>query len=300
MKSYKQETRRFSDAAGFPVHMYIKDGGDIPMHRHHELELLTARRGEVRVHFSTESVLLSAGQVLFVNSGVLHSVDCSDGACAYIMLSDELIAPTGSEISLKYVKPLLMNSELAYIHMDSSALWHRELYSLTERLGSLLISNGGVVGEAGGLGYPEAVTSCYELDVHCCITQLWRLLYTDSGASSHSRFSGNEYVARRRTQLMTDFIRQNYRSQISLEEIAASASISKSEASRCFQSCLHVSPVSYLLRYRTEMAAHLLLNSSMTIEEISFDCGFGSASYFCRMFRQYAGVTPGEYRKGVR
>ena len=302
MKGHTKEARMYSadSRSSFPIHIYSSDSGsESPLHRHQELELITARSGEVSVHFVTESVHLTHGQLLMVNSGVLHSLDCSGGGvCAYIMFLDELIAPAGSDISLKYVKPLVMNTEIPYVLLDGASLWHREMFSLQERIGALLLKSSAL--QAQGLDYPEYDSVCPELEIHCFLAELWRTIYANIAESSGRGVIGNEYAVRRRTQTMTDFIRQNYRSDITLADIAASANISKSEASRCFQSCLRVSPVSYLLRYRTEMAAHLLLNSSMTIDAISIECGFGSASYFCRIFRRYAGVTPGAYRKGAR
>ncbi|MBQ4166445.1 MAG: helix-turn-helix transcriptional regulator, partial [Oscillospiraceae bacterium] len=143
---------------------------------------------------------------------------------------------------------------------------------------------------------PES--SCWELDVHTLVGEIWSSIYKGLEGAVKSAVLGNEYAARRRTQLMTDFIRDNYQEQISLSEIAAAANISKSEAARCFQSCLHISPVAYLLRYRVEVAEQLLQNSSMTIEAVGYECGFSSASYFCRMFQRYTGMTPGTFRKG--
>ncbi len=297
MKKYANSHGRYASEsmAGFPVHLFaVEYSEDIPMHRHHELELITARSGEINVHFMTDSVRLSQGQLLLINSGVLHGIDCAAGVCAYIMLSDEIIAPTGSTVSMKYVKPFLMNTGYPYVLLDGSLLWHRDVFSLGERIGALL-QNGMSMNY-----FPRSESVCPELEVQSCCAELWRILYSKLVAATHSSVSGNEYAVRRRTQMMTDFIRQNYRSDITLGDIAASANISKSEASRCFQSCLNVSPVSYLLHYRAEMAAHLLRDSTMTIEAISYECGFGSASYFCKMFRRYSGMTPGEYRKGAR
>lgn len=99
-----------------------------------------------------------------------------------------------------------------------------------------------------------------------------------------------------RTQKMLSFIHSSYHLPISLADIARSAGISKSEASRCFQACLHTSPVSYLLSFRIRMARHALSTDQGTTEQISAACGFQSASYFCRMFRRYTGMSPRQYR----
>ena len=301
MRNYNKDNKFFvPEQEGFPVHLHVGDK-PIPFHCHHEIELISVRRGSAAVRFSSHVTVLEKGQLMFVNKGVMHAIECSDGALySYISMSDEFISPAGSSVSVKYIKPFAENTDMPFVLIDGSSLWHGEAYSISERMAALLLKYGKGGYSAAELDMAEQTSHCYELEVLCCAVELWRVLFSSLGAGASRPATGNEYVVRRRTQLMTDFIRQNYRNEISLEDIAASANISKSEASRCFQSCLRVSPVSYLLRYRTEMAAQLLQNSSLTIEEISFECGFGSASYFCKMFRQYAGVTPGQYRKGAK
>ncbi len=301
MKKYVNTSELFSaDRAGFPVYIHVGEN-HVPLHCHSELELLLVFRGALTVGVGNDSIELKKGQLLLLNSEVLHSVACSDGALfGYIDLSDEFVAPFGSDISVKYIKPFVSDNASEYVRMDGSLLWHKEVQPLAERIFSLMLKYTANVYTAVELDLPEVESSCYELDVHCLAAEFWRIFCNNHGVNSRRMQSGNGYVVRRRAQLMTDFIRQNYRADITLEDIASSANISKSEASRCFQSCLHVSPVNYLLRYRVEMAAKLLLNSTMTIEAVSLECGFGSASYFCKIFRQHAGITPGEYRKGAR
>lgn len=291
-----------SSNGGFPIRSYVYLPSDVedilaPLHRHLELELLVVYRGSMELHTVTDMVQLREGEGVLINSGVMHSISGSEDCLGiYAMFSDEFIAPAGSEVSLKYVKPFVMNSEIPYLQFSEEIEWQRSLLRRTDRLFALLQSYAnepvpGVIGDS------VSASPCCELDIQMLICDIWRDMYVGMGDSMRSGVTGNEYVIRRRTQMMIDYIHRNYRSQITLKEIATAANISKSEASRCFQSCLHISPVSYLLRYRIEVAGHLLRSTSMTIDAISFECGFGSASYFCKMFQRYTGRTPGSFRR---
>ncbi len=286
---------------GFPIRLYIErelpNGKEpVPLHRHLELELLVVYRGTLELHTVTDNIELHEGEGVLINSGVMHSLSHGeDCRCAYAMFSDEFIAPAGSDVSLKYVKPFVMNNELPYVLLTPHIEWQNDILQLSGRVFALLHgSSDDELPEA--LRRFERESPCAELDIQRLVSDIWRGLYVNMGASMRSGVTGNEYVVRRRTQMMIDFIRRSYRSQITLQDIADAANISKSEASRCFQSCLHTSPVSYLLKYRIEVAGHLLRSTSMTIEAISFECGFGSASYFCKMFQRYTGKTPGSFR----
>lgn len=61
-----------------------------------------------------------------------------------------------------------------------------------------------------------------------------------------------------RLQLMMQYIHQNYSHNISLEELADHARISKSTALNLFRKFLHITPINYLIHYRLNEAALLL------------------------------------------
>lgn len=298
----RNEANTDAHSGGFPIRLYGENAlsavGELaPLHRHHELELLVVYSGRLELHTVSGMLELHEGEGVLINSGVMHCLACGEGCtCAYAMFPDELIAPAGSDVSLKYVKPFVMNSELAYVLLTPQEEWQRRLLELSGRLFTLLHGySGGQLPAA--LAGEECASPCYELDIQRLLSEIWRELYINMVESMRSGVTGNEYVIRRRTQLMIDFIRRSYGSQITLHDIAAAANISKSEAARCFQSCLRTSPVSYLLRHRIEAAEHLLRSTSMTIEAVSFECGFASASYFCKMFQRHTGMTPGTFRR---
>ncbi len=293
-------------ATGFPVRLYyaqLDSAASAPQHKHRELEFVLVLSGSLRLSLAGSIIEFEAGQGLLINSGIMHSLASGDECrCAYIMFPDEFIAPSGSDISVKYVRPFVTNQSLPYVPFDDRYQWQGKVLEDARQVFALLSRYSGRMTHIAvdGLEFGTAESSCYELEVHTLICRIWSSVY--KGLESALRFSvsGNEFVARRRTQLMVEFIHNNYRDSITLGEIADAANISKSEASRCFQSCLHISPVAYLLRVRIEMAQQLLQNSGMTIEAIGFECGFSSASYFCKMFQQHTGTTPGQFRKGSK
>lgn len=98
-------------------------------------------------------------------------------------------------------------------------------------------------------------------------------------------------------EISLDFKEKEAREKISLEEVAASAGISSSEAGRCFQKYYGKAPVEYIIEYRLNQARRLLESSDLSVKEIGFECGFYDPSYFSRIYRRHFGVTPGNYRR---
>ena len=96
---------------------------------------------------------------------------------------------------------------------------------------------------------------------------------------------------------MLSYIHENYNRKLPLEEIAASASVSKRECLRCFQTGLGESPFHYLIHYRIQQAKKLLTSTDMTITLIAMETGFSTSAYFGKIFLRECGQTPGEYRR---
>ncbi len=94
-----------------------------------------------------------------------------------------------------------------------------------------------------------------------------------------------------------DYIQGNFCRDISLEEVAAYAGVSKSYLSRVFPEYTGEHFSAYLQRIRIERAKELLRLTNDHIYEIASKVGFWSSRYFSKVFHEIVGVTPAEYRR---
>lgn len=97
--------------------------------------------------------------------------------------------------------------------------------------------------------------------------------------------------------MMMQYIHENYDRKLLLENIADQAMISKSTALNLFRSYLDDTPIHYLLRYRLQEAAKLLVTTEKKIEGVSQASGFENVEYFCKSFKKHYQMTPTEYRR---
>ena len=107
-------------------------------------------------------------------------------------------------------------------------------------------------------------------------------------------------MAQTKLQLMMQYIQDRFRDSLSLDEIAASASVSKSRALQIFQDHIQFSPIAYLISYRLQRAAFLLSETEKPISSIAEETGFSDSGYFCRTWKKHYGMTPKEYRNTHR
>ncbi len=101
--------------------------------------------------------------------------------------------------------------------------------------------------------------------------------------------------------LMTalDYINSNYTAQISLDELCAVSGVSKQHICRLFKNTLGCRPAEYTAKRRIQTAKELLTGSDMSMEDIAAETGFCSASYFCKLFKRYEGITPTQFRNTI-
>lgn len=95
-----------------------------------------------------------------------------------------------------------------------------------------------------------------------------------------------------------NFISRNIERDLSLEDIARSASFSMFHFHRIFKAVVGETVAGFTRRLRLELAANRLISKSQDdITTIAMECGFSSSQNFAKAFRQHFQMTPTEYRK---
>lgn len=92
------------------------------------------------------------------------------------------------------------------------------------------------------------------------------------------------------------YIQENFHRDLSIKELADHVSFSPSYFFKIFKKAANTTPAEYLISVRLSHAKLLLLESELTVAEISEACGFHDASYFSYYFKKSFGITPSEYR----
>jgi AraC-like DNA-binding protein len=94
------------------------------------------------------------------------------------------------------------------------------------------------------------------------------------------------------------FIRENIDQNINIQQLARDLNIDYSLFRRMFKVYTGISPGQYHLSLRIRQAKDFLINTDLSIKEISYRLGFDSIFYFSRVFKSKTGVNPTEYKNG--
>ena len=100
----------------------------------------------------------------------------------------------------------------------------------------------------------------------------------------------------RRINIIMEFLNKNFHKDISLNEAAKLAAMSEVSFSRFFKTRTGKTFVDTLNEIRLGHASRMLIETTQSISEIAFRCGFNNMSNFNRMFRKKKNCTPKEFR----
>ena len=126
-------------------------------------------------------------------------------------------------------------------------------------------------------------------------------LYDDARVLSSSSFAKiDNFSDSRRVQKVQKYIADHYQEDIRLADMADMVGMTSVSFSRFFHLRTGKTLSDYIIDIRLGFATRLLVDSSQTIAEICYDCGFNNLSNFNRMFRKKKECSPKEFRENYR
>ena len=261
-------------------HAFI--GHHIPWHWHDWFEINYTEKGSYLLQTPDRTAEIHQGEAVFINGSILHAYDFPEESSYYSLTCDARFpgGEFGSYLDRKYFSPILRSRSLTFLHIKPD----------TERRVRLI----GYILEF--LQVLREEPKGYELAVRQILGEFLLLLAEEAAEILARDQAGNERDLERMKQML-DFVYNHYAEQIGVTEIAQAAGVSSRECTRCFRRTVDRTPIRFLIEYRAQMAASLLLATGQSISEIAEKCGFMSDSYFSKIFREIYECTPREYRK---
>jgi AraC-like DNA-binding protein len=95
---------------------------------------------------------------------------------------------------------------------------------------------------------------------------------------------------------MEDIMQNNYTFNLTLAEYANLACKSVATFKREFKRIFKDTPAKWVQKKRLNLATELLENTTLKIEEITYDCGFENQTHFSRIFKEKMGISPSKFR----
>jgi AraC-like DNA-binding protein len=255
---------------------------DVGWHWHEMIEIDYVTSGILEFRDQNRILRLKKGEAVFINANLLHAYHVSAGAEYYVLLFDPRLISGhfGSVFDLKYTSPVINNRNLTSLHLVPDG------EVSVSMIGELFHAMNAMRDEKPG----------FEFQVRESMSRFWLSLFEET---ENLRAVGKpvSYQDAERIKKMLQYIYDHFSEPVTLGDIAASAGIGERECTRCFRHTMKEPPIRYLTRYRLQMAAKALLDTSELVSVIAEKCGFVSDSYFGKSFRTMFGDTPRQFRK---
>lgn len=258
----------------------------IRWHWHEEMEILIINNGFAEVVTDDASYPLKLGQGIIINQNVMHSIQSMDQKnCTFYSLvfhPDFLFGHKSSYLHTQFLLPIQNYHLFKILVLNETNPWHEHML---DAVNDTIAAN--VTKQFG-----------YEIATKGYLCHFWSELISklpklDTAPPPHVSLD------EQRVKQAMLFIRKHHADPISLEEIADSIHISKSECCRCFSRTLQMTPFEYLMRYRILEATKKMIEQikePMSIADIALSVGFNNVSYFNKLFKKFLGCTPTYYR----
>ncbi|MEM1159126.1 MAG: AraC family transcriptional regulator [Verrucomicrobiota bacterium] len=118
-----------------------------------------------------------------------------------------------------------------------------------------------------------------------------------AGIVQHLEDGHELYLHHAEMRKIVEFIQHNYRSKVTLSQMAEVAGISVSSVERLFRRNFGLTPYRYLQKTRLNAACRYLRSDQVELAQISTRCGFSDQTSMTRSFRQELKITPLKYRQ---
>lgn len=256
---------------------------DFPEHRHNYIEIMYVCQGSITHFMDGKEVVLKKGDMLFLNQNVRHRVKRAE----YEDIGINFIAlPEFFDIPLQMLhKNNLLAEFLVSTLRQNQAVSHYLVFQLGEDraienlMENMMVS---ILSEEKNedmiIQYSMGLVFLYLLDHVSSLTDNSTQKYEDVVIQSTLQYIDTFYREANLSKIAEDFH----------QPLSALSKMIKKHTGHTFQE--------HLQRKRFQKAVMLLLESSLSVEEIAAAVGYENQSYFHRQFKSRYGTTPGKYR----
>ena len=148
--------------------------------------------------------------------------------------------------------------------------------------------------------YEKNCRQILSVDINASVTGIYDTLSDASDAIlkmlNLPSIDTNSTIKNEHIKAAISYIKANYKNDLSLTEVANYVNLTTYHFSKLFKSTMGTSFINYITTLRIQKAQDMLLDTFMSVAEISENSGFSSTNNFFRVFKKITGMSPQQYR----
>ena len=278
MQYYNYSENKQRGTFDFPFEFYHVDSShpryEMAYHWHVEYEIIRILTGTLHVTMDEKEFTATPGDIVFVNSGILHSGIPSDCVYQCIVFDMNAFLKNNPRCST-YIKQIIDHSAFVYHHFTPK---NQQIHQIVWDIFNAM----------------ESQKTGYELIVFGELYHFFGVVFSEQLYFSDSPQDRRDYRKIMQLKKVLDYMEANYSSPVTLEQLSASVNMSPKYFCRFFYQMTHRTPIDYLNYQRIEHASYQLAATDVSVTEVAYNCGFNDLSYFIKTYTKYKGSTPGK------
>ena len=267
---------------GFSVlnfrHLDLKKFYSYGVHSHDHIEIGYVRHGRLNVVIGEKAETVSAGYTLIIYPGAWHSMTVDeDEGCSLMLLEfgvnnlSVLEFKEDPDDNLLFLYSLL-NKPTPFIKIPGNV----DIIDVMERLYQQIQKTG---------RKESSLTNLYMLE-----------LFIHLGRQLKERKDLILDKTDKHVVKALQYLNNNFLENPGVEIVARHCGISDRYLRKIFLAQTGVQLIDYKHRLRMKLALGLLRDKGLRLTEIAYRCGYSTQQYFCKVFKDHYGSSPGEYR----
>jgi len=246
-------------------HDFEAESLGFPQHYHNLLEIYFLQTGNCRYFIDNKSYNVEAGDIVIIPGGIIHKAKYENSDYSRYLIN----------CSKYYIPSSIFKqiSNLIYVYRNDSVM--PEINRIFEDIKNEY----------------EKPDKYSQEAIRGLMYMLFILLARNKNQKSHVLIN-NIYI-----DTAIEYIKNNFQSQISLDDVAKMCALSSEHLSRIFKKETGYCFSEYLTFTRLQHAEYLLKNSDLSITETAQQCGFSDSNYFSVVFKKNYKKSPSELKK---
>lgn len=251
-------------------------------HFHPEIELVYVNKGQGKRHIGHHLSYFNNSQLILLGSNLPHHgfVDrlTSNGSETLVQFKPDFLGDTFFKI------PEMQNIVQLFERGKKGILFKPEIKKVVGPKMEALINYDGF----------ERIIKLLEILNDLALSEDYTLLNAD-GYAFETKPQDSTKI-----DIIYKYINNNFKNHISLEEIADKVSMTVPAFCRFFKKATGKTFTKMVNEYRVVHATKLLSESTMTITDVCFECGFNNFSHFNKLFNEFTGKSASAYRNKMK
>ena len=194
----------------------------------------------------------------------------------------------------------LLNNKVATTHWGFEQAFKQRYPEVKLRAEHLITHDENILCDGGGLAWFDL--GLYLIELFCdheTAVGSAKSFVIDTGRTTQLTYSpliSKKYHNDKTVRAVQDWMEDNYSAELSIANISKQFGVSNRTLIRRFKEAAKVTPSAYLQEVRLDSARKLLVQTNITIDEITHAIGYSDISSFTKLFKRNTGYSPSNYR----